>query len=343
MTRSIAACSFIAIVFGVFSATGCVPTTATKQDNSKSNSNVSARQIEPPSGKPNRIQEVSEPKAGSQIEEDSGENLAHEDPGLCPDLANAVEVDREDQVVVDPAVKELPAEPKAEEPKEANQPKTPDVKEKEAFPILVRTAALRGRSGATREKMLRAYGGNDETEQAVAAGLAWLAKKQLDDGSWRFDAKGNNSKDPKIAAEELKVANDRIAATGMALLPFLANGETHVFAKKYKKIVRDGLEYLADHLEEDGHFKGRGNYSQAIATIPLCEVAGMTSDPKYLEAAQRACDYIVKNQAENGSWGYSGKSDGDTSILGWQIRRSKPVNSRDRKSRTKLSKMQRSF
>ena len=88
---------------------------------------------------------------------------------------------------------------------------------------------MAGRSGATKDKLLKAGGGNSESEAAVARGLAWLARKQLKDGSWEFDGS----------------SKDKIAATGMALLPFLAAGETHKFGTKYKKTVENGLE-LAD-------------------------------------------------------------------------------------------------
>ena len=71
----------------------------------------------------------------------------------------------------------------------------------------------------------KAGGGNSASEAAVAAGLAWLARKQLKDGSWEFDGG----------------SKDKIAATGMALLPFLAAGETHKYGKKYKKTVENGL------------------------------------------------------------------------------------------------------
>jgi hypothetical protein len=68
-------------------------------------------------------------------------------------------------------------------------------------------ATFPGRSGATKSKMLKEGGGNDESERAVARGLAWLARQQKQDGSWEYD-QGEKE--------------HRAAATGMALLPFLA-------------------------------------------------------------------------------------------------------------------------
>src|SRR5205823_13030215 len=64
---------------------------------------------------------------------------------------------------------------------------------------------MKGRSGSTKDKLLAKGGGNTESEAAVARGLAWLAKKQLKDGSWEIDC---NRK-------------EKVAAGGMALLPIL--------------------------------------------------------------------------------------------------------------------------
>ena len=62
-------------------------------------------------------------------------------------------------------------------------------------------------------------------------------------------------------------------------------------------------------------------YAHAIATVALCEAAGMTKDPAIKAKATMAVGYIVSAQGRNGSWGYTGPapSEGDTSIVGWQI------------------------
>ncbi|HEX3151532.1 MAG TPA: prenyltransferase/squalene oxidase repeat-containing protein [Gemmataceae bacterium] len=165
---------------------------------------------------------------------------------------------------------------------------------------------LRGRGPATKNALLKSGGGTKESEAAVGRGLAWLARKQLKDGSWEFDG---NSK-------------DKIAATGMALLPFLAAGETHKFGEKYQKTVEKGLLWLTSKLGSGGAFNGTNNmYAHAIATVALCECAGMTKDPMVKAKATQAVMYIVNAQGRNGSWGYTGPapSEGDTSIVGWQI------------------------
>ncbi|MGL4423058.1 MAG: prenyltransferase/squalene oxidase repeat-containing protein, partial [Gemmataceae bacterium] len=61
-------------------------------------------------------------------------------------------------------------------------------------------------------------------------------------------------------------------------------------------------------------------YSHAIATIALAEAYGMTGDEaKLMYPVQRAINYIIAAQGNNGSWGYRTKEEGDTSIVGWQI------------------------
>lgn len=175
-----------------------------------------------------------------------------------------------------------------------------------------------GRAGATRTKLLKEYGGNAESERAVALGLAWLARQQKADGSWQFD-QGSKEK--------------AVAATGLALLPFLGAGETHkardkekdgekADGRKYAKTVAAGVGYLMKLCPVNGANAGRIStdmYEQGIATLALCEAYGMTRDPDLKPCAQAAINYLMKAQGPNGSWGYGAGSNGDTSIVGWQV------------------------
>lgn len=170
------------------------------------------------------------------------------------------------------------------------------------------TDSFQGRSGGAKDTLLKAGGGSAASEAAVARGMVWLARKQKADGSWQFDGLSSG---------------DRVAATGMALLPFLAAGQTHKPHKdnKYQKTVDSGVKYLTTALRPTGTFTGSsGMYSHAIATLALCELLGMTGDRARLHGpAQKAVNYIVEAQGEDGSWGYVAKQNGDTSIVGWQI------------------------
>ncbi|MFO0825188.1 MAG: prenyltransferase/squalene oxidase repeat-containing protein [Gemmataceae bacterium] len=165
------------------------------------------------------------------------------------------------------------------------------------------------RTGATRKRLLKDFGGSEEGEEAVMLGLAWLTQVQKADGGWVYD--GGR-------------ARDTAPATGMAVLAFLGAGQSHKEGR-YKQTVQAGLDWLIKDLEtsqspRSGHFKGAFDmYGQGIATLALCEAYAMTQDADLREPAQRALDYIQKGQGVNGSWGYQAPGTGDTSIVGWQV------------------------
>jgi hypothetical protein len=172
-----------------------------------------------------------------------------------------------------------------------------------------------GRSGATRERLLREGGGNTESEAAVAAGLKWITQHQFPDGHWSLDgfnhAKGCN-------CNGFGQHND-IAATAFGLLPLLGAGETH--KKKdgvYSRNVERALNYLILKQARDGNYGG-GMYAHGLATIALCEAYGMTADPKLKKTAQAAINYIRAAQHEGGGWRYEPRQSGDMSVVGWQV------------------------
>jgi hypothetical protein len=165
------------------------------------------------------------------------------------------------------------------------------------------------RTRAGKARLLKAFGGSEEGEEAVMLGLAWLTQTQHQDGGWVFD--GNRKA-------------DTAPATGLAVLAFLGAGQSHKDGR-YKQTVQAGLDWLVNNLDAgndrtDGHFKGAPDmYGQGIATLALCEAYGMTQDPALKGPAQRAIDYVQRAQGRNGSWGYQYGTQNDTSIVGWQI------------------------
>ena len=257
--------------------------------------------------------------------EDPAKDLTTEDPGLDSQIESAIpELDRLADKTVDEIVSNDPIGVPDTRAEDSAALRAPGMLASEATGGTTGTegasmtgdggnlgaiasGGFLGRSGATKSHLLRAGGGNEESERAVARGLAWLARQQKPNGSWVYD--GSSS-------------GDTIASTGMALLPFLAAGETHKSGKKYQQTVDRGLKYLISQLRSDGGFNGAGQtmYSHGIATIALNEAYGMTKDRNMLlRPAQSATNFIVAKQAPDGSWGYSPGSPGDTSIVGWQV------------------------
>ena len=175
--------------------------------------------------------------------------------------------------------------------------------------------ALTGRTEGSRAALLAARGGTKRTEAAVQLGLQWLARQQdRRTGLWRLDgpySDGANQENP-------------LAATAMALLAFQGSGNTHQ-SGKYQRNVARALEALLEMQDEDGNFFREGSsnhrlYSQAQATIALCELYGMTQDESLREPAQRALDYAARIQTPGmGGWRYIPRQDADTSVTGWFV------------------------
>ncbi|GIW94552.1 MAG: hypothetical protein KatS3mg110_2593 [Pirellulaceae bacterium] len=170
---------------------------------------------------------------------------------------------------------------------------------------------LEGRRVGSKEALLAAYGGTATTEKAVRLALEWLKRQQQSDGSWRLDGPY-----PDGGFDE-----SRVAATAMALLAFQGAGHTHQTGE-YAQVVRRGSTALLKMQDQDGNFFHRGPrhhrlYSQAMATIAICELYGMTKDEKLLRAAESAVEYCVNIQAPEGGWRYDPKVDSDTSVTGW--------------------------
>lgn len=175
--------------------------------------------------------------------------------------------------------------------------------------------ALSGRGTGTRAGLLKKYGGTKGTEDAVESGLAWLAEQQLEDGSWSLTGPYSDGARSENSA----------AATAMALLAFQGHGDTHKQGR-YQKTVNKGWGALLKMQDDEGLFKGTMGqsvqmlYAHAQCTIAVCEIYGMTSDPRFRRAAAQAVKYCVAAQdKEKGGWRYQPRVDSDTSVTGWFV------------------------
>jgi hypothetical protein len=168
-----------------------------------------------------------------------------------------------------------------------------------------------------RRSFLERMGGSDETEQAVASALAWLARHQSPDGRW--DSDGFDSKCGRCGGESDYEID--VALTGLSSLCFLGAGHTHTKGGPYQENVRNALTWLLSHQQSDGDLRaGETMYSQAIATIALAEACAMTADPTLAEPVERAAAFITAaRNRRDGGWRYEPGQAGDTSVLGWQV------------------------
>ena len=163
-------------------------------------------------------------------------------------------------------------------------------------PVILK-GILGNRSPGSRGSALAEYGGGmgGVTEAAVLRALRWLKKEQRPDGSW---------------------VSPPVAMTGLALLCYLAHGETPA-SEEFGPTVEKAIKYLLSTQQPNGRFPG--NYDIPIATYAICEAYGLTQVPMLGEAAEKAVDVIIKGQHASGGWNYNcGPEDrDDTSYMGW--------------------------
>ena len=186
-----------------------------------------------------------------------------------------------------------------------NEPVSPKPAEINSVAIIKSPIVMRGivgsRSPGQRGRAMSEFGGSAGGEATVMRALRWLKANQLPDGSW---------------------PGQSTAMTGMALLCYLAHGETpSPECVEFGPTVERGIRYLVDNQNENGLFKSKdgNNYAHPIATYALCEAYTLTKVPMLKEAAEKALVHIVRGQHPNGGWDYNMRQTerDDTSYMGW--------------------------
>ena len=184
------------------------------------------------------------------------------------------------------------------------------------IPSLVPGLAFEGRNVGSKESLGKLYGGTKKTSNAVKLGLLWLARQQRTNGSWSLCGPYSDG------VADLEFDNP-LAATAMALLAFQGDGNTHKTGK-FRQNVALGWRWLLKQQGDDGNFFQRGPYrhqfyTQAQCAIAVCELYGMSKDPRYKQPAEKATKYLIDSQGNLGGWKYSPKARSDLSVTGWVV------------------------
>ena len=165
--------------------------------------------------------------------------------------------------------------------------------------------AMMGRVGEeNRNQASRQHGGEwgAYAEVSVLRALEWLRVNQNPDGSWG--------------------THDKEAMTGLAILTFLAHGET-VSSEKYGETVKRAIQLLVARQNDAGEFAKTdttaGTYSQAICVYAVSEAYGMTRIPALKPAMEKGANVLIQGQQANGGFDYRFEKGTrrDTSLCGW--------------------------
>ena len=166
-------------------------------------------------------------------------------------------------------------------------------------------SSMAGRVGEEeRNQASRQHGGEwgAYAEASVLRALEWLRVNQNPDGSWG--------------------TYDKEAMTGLALLTYLAHGET-VSSEKYGETVKRAIQLLVARQNEAGEFARTdttaGTYSQAICVYAVSEAYGMTRIPSLKPVMEKGANVLIQGQQANGGFDYRFEKGArrDTSLGGW--------------------------
>jgi beta-lactamase regulating signal transducer with metallopeptidase domain len=182
------------------------------------------------------------------------------------------------------------------------------------------TVEIEPHGGEITGKAIGQRGAQNTSERAVAAALNWLYRHQTPQGNWCIDYRQQCKGE---ACSGAGLARSDVAATAMALLPFLAAGETPKSKGPYRQSVAKGIDWLIKQQKPSGNLSGgceQPMYAHGLAMIALCETYGMTHDEQVGNAARLGVGYIERAQNQvTGGWVSLPSEAGDTSIFGWQI------------------------
>jgi len=139
-----------------------------------------------------------------------------------------------------------------------------------------------------------------EHARAVERGLDWLAAHQNEDGSWTAKIGFKLNSDYRHTGD-----GGHVGVTALAGTAFLAGGHSPERGAHSRTLAR-ALDYVLSAVQEDGYITANGSrmYSHAFATLFLAEVCGMTHRSDVRSKLQKAVDFIVETQNQEGGWRY---------------------------------------
>ena len=127
-----------------------------------------------------------------------------------------------------------------------------------------------GRSAGGRASSVSKFGGSKVGQASLLKALYWLKKVQEPDGSWGTEK------------------NYKPAMTGLALLTFLAHGETPT-SKEFGLTVKKAMEWLSSDKMNKGQ-----NYAHAIKAYALAEAYAMTGVSLLEDAMNQSIRIIIE-------------------------------------------------
>ncbi len=260
------------------------------------------------------------------IEAEETQELVEEEP---PPPEEPPELE-ETPLEIDSPVVEMDAPPTTSA-EQSPQPADLDTVAMTPSPVVMK-GVMTSRNPGLRGAKIGKYGAG-ATEKYVVGFLRFMAMKQKPNGSWA----------------------DSTGETALALLTFLAHGDTPSQSEEFGQVVEKAIRWLLDdqisseselkeilskhpdrakwpasggqhsfRRDEVGYFFHRDscNYAHMVATYALAEAYAMTRIPDIKDALEKAVPVITKGQNANGGWYYNFDPKcpiTDSSFVSWAV------------------------
>lgn len=255
------------------------------------------------------VDKTKEPVSEISVTLEDIQNIELEPPPVIEEpIPEKIEnTDLKNPVLTTIKVEDVKTEDKALEDTSDDAPSTDDNMANETVSEVVVTpsafaspAISGGRSAAGRASSVSKFGGSKVGQEKLLKALWWLAKVQNPDGSWG------------------EVPSYKAAMTGLALLTFLAHGETQT-SKHFGKNVKKATMWLVNDPVNKDMANG---YPHAIKTYALSEAFSMTGVSFLEEAMNKGVRIIIDGQQDGGCYDYRYSKDEsrqDLSFAGWNF------------------------
>lgn len=139
----------------------------------------------------------------------------------------------------------------------------------------------------------------EETAEAVLAGLHWLASRQGEDGGWRPG--------PDVTATDPDIVDIDVGITALATLAFLGEGRS-LLGGTDAGVVDRAVRWLVQQQAPNGRI-GRDSlkhiYSHSLALTALVEAYELADQPEWLaDPIRRGLEHSLEHGTPYTGWGY---------------------------------------
>ncbi|MBM4143688.1 MAG: terpene cyclase/mutase family protein [Lentisphaerae bacterium] len=175
----------------------------------------------------------------------------------------------------------------------------------ETLTIITTVLLLAALPAAAAEDQVETAKLTPEVRAAIDRGLAFLAKRQNDDG--RFEGQGTGS------------GQHPVCDTALALMAFMVQG--HVPGRgEYGRTMDAAIAYLIGVAEKNTGYLGGSMYEHGLATLALSEAWGHSKNNRIRDALRAAVDVTLRAQNGAGGWRYQPLPvDADLSVTVMQL------------------------